>query len=1522
MTPTLLRRIFIVLLSVLGSIASVRAASTALADAPVLAVSQVPPNVMMTLSVEWPTGTVAAYNDNYSAVTGLECPGRDSGYGICYVASRTYLGYFDPLKCYTYSTANSYFSPDSTITLGNTCGGKWSGNYLNWVSSHAIDEFRYAMTGGDRYIDTATNTVIEKANHTGQGGYGQFPPKRIQTTAYTGGTPNIAGVAPSTVSSQSWSTMYARVTNDSTPLAVGSTRAGRVMQFANNASFVNAFPASMRFIKIQLSGNDYLSLAEVQIYGAATGTWTNCASENGTCTFPSNTGTQVVEVQFGSGTTYFTQVFTSASVGCNKAVFGDPAPGSTRTCSYRVLPATDLALNKSTWQTSNLSSIPNAYLAVDGNTDGNYGHGSLSHTADNAAYDAWQVDLGSMQAVRAIVIWNRTDCCANRLNNFYVYGASYDMSSSSIDTLLADSTVWKSLVTTQPNPSFILAPDPAFAATDYLSGRVQVCNSTVGLESNCTAYGNNYKPTGIMQNNAAKMRFGVVSYLNVDGEQTMGGVVRSGMKYIGPNVVVPNGNARTNPQAEILTDGTFAADPQGLVANDIVSSGAVNYINKFGKIGTKTTLKSYDNASELFYEALNYMRGNSTSTPAFTNYTGANTAAARDGFPAFTTWTPSGGSTASWIDNVSGILPIDKQPIQYSCQKTYLVGIGDTNTWCDSYGPGNSRSSSCSHHSGAPTDSQITSVQAMDNLLGAYEDTYGTNTTGSVGLVNGSTLGSQYVDSGRGDVFDIAGYAFWANTHDIFPNSSDTTWASTKRTAQTYWVDVRESGSFNGNPNPKNQYWLAGKYGGFPSVGSYTDSTGQTYPSQTAPYNPLNKNYFTGDRPDTLIAAMQSVFNNILASAQTNSAAALTSNNLATNGADYIVKYDPSNWTGDIIGQTAIFSGGTLTTTTKWNSMPLLGATMDPTSPVYWSGNRRIVTYNSTAKVGAVFEPTAGTGSMSATQLGYFGTGYTDLINYLRGQTTYETGTGAKFRSRTPTQGNNQGSNLQLGDIVNSAPIVVGPPSDGFTDNNNPGYSTFATNNKSRNPVLFVGSNDGMIHAIDARVDGSASTNGSELFAYIPSFMLSGPSSPITPFVDGIASRANSPLVHKFLVDGQLTAQNVDFGRTGGATNNTADWHTILVGGLGKGGRGFYALDVTSIPAPITSTNISTSSNNEAAIAGKVLWEYTDSDMGYSYGKPIIAKTARSGWVVILSSGYNNNGTGQDGQAYIVILNAKTGALIQKVAAGSVGSTTTPAGLAQLAAFAPDRTDLTIDAVYGGDLLGNVWRFDLGGTSTYTAPTSPLTSLVTSTGAVQPITAAPAIGISVDSLQRWVFVGTGQLLDPTDEANTTPESLYAIKDGLQAAIAPFANFSARSSVMTPATTLTTATAAGTRGWYYDFTGNGERLVTTLDAELGIIAFATQTPTTDPCKPGVSSNVYALNYATAQSDFVNITTTTTTVVPFATASTGVFGVAVTTDANGQIQILQTGSNSTLTLAGTTLPPGAGPLVKLNWREILQ
>lgn len=335
------------------------------------------------------------------------------------------------------------------------------------------------------------------------------------------------------------------------------------------------------------------------------------------------------------------------------------------------------------------------------------------------------------------------------------------------------------------------------------------------------------------------------------------------------------------------------------------------------------------------------------------------------------------------------------------------------------------------------------------------------------------------------------------------------------------------------------------------------------------------------------------------------------------------------------------------------------------------------------------------------------------LVDFLHGQTSFEDRTSNSaidhriYRKRDSV----------LGDITESDPVHVGKPQFDYLDS---GYAAYKAT--SRPGTVYVGANDGMLHAFNA-------ANGKERWAYIPSILL--------PKLHKLADK-NYATKHVNYVNGDPAVG--DICTSSSCTSaNVNDWKTILVSGLSAGGRGYFAMDVTDPDNP------------------ELLWEFDvadDEDLGLTYGKPVITKDPSGTWVVLVTSGYNNVSPG-DGIGYLFVLNAKTGVVMDKIpTAVSSGSAS---GLGPVSGLAlNNQKDNTTKVAYAGDLEGNLWRFDLVAGSS-----SLLAKLMQGTNP-QPITVAPILtSYGTDTL---VIVGTGKLLETADINNTNTQTLYAIRD--------------------------------------------------------------------------------------------------------------------------------------------------------------
>jgi type IV pilus assembly protein PilY1 len=1039
---------------------------------------------------------------------------------------------------------------------------------------------------------------------------------------------------------------------------------------------------------------------------------------------------------------------------------------------------------------------------------------------------------------------------------------------------------------------------PSQPVTFRVYVRVSVCDTsilgTAGLESNCVKYGSVYKPEGLMQKYSNQMRYAALGYLNGDGYYQEGGVLREPMGYIGPTYPVPlSSSVVTNPLAEwSSTTGIQVANPDtaSAGASGVSQSGVIEYLNKFGEytatvinggntnINTNTYMVD-DNVSELYYAAIRYYEnlGNvpQWSTPDTPSRT---TAIELDGFPAVTAWT---------------------DPILYTCQKNFILGIGDDHTHYD-YDVGGATASPPNATPSRPIPAAVSADTF--NKAGAW--------TTDLQVLEGITQTPWWIYAGTGSesTYYIAGLAYGAHVQDIRPDL-----AGTPQTISTYWVDVEEYGY----PDNLNPYYLAAKYGGFAVPSGYSlsnttpltlgwwDTTGNTIemgPGLNQLQN-LPDNYFPAGNAGLMVSALTSAFASISNSIQAYTTAfAFSQTTVATSGVEsFAAQYSSANWTGVVTASTLVFNSdgsvNTAASTTLWTTSSTLQTQLAGTG---WSTARHVVTWNGSAGVpfeAANMNATAGGAALLATLAApSYSTSTTSAqyLNYLRGDTTNQVGSTASgstksLRART----------LFLGDIVDASLTPVATPSQIFSQANDPGYPAFQSTWSSRPTMVYAAANDGMLHAF-------LGTTGVEQFAYIPSAVFAGPTA--TPQVNGLAALGNPSFVHHYYVDATPVAFDVDLGHTGGATG-TPNWRTLLIGGLGKGGKSYYAIDVTN-PA---------SMNTEAAVAGDVKWEFTDTTMGYSFGAPVAVKTAQWGWVVALTSGYDNS----DGYGYLYLVNPATGALIQKIK-----TPTASTGLTQASAYVKDYSDDTADSIYVGDLNGQLWRFDLTAlTGAYPAPTL-LATLTDASGNAQPITTAPLIEISPVTLYRYVLVGTGKLLSTTDITSANPQTFYAIIDGTEGSFNTVTTPITRANLV-PVTNATVTTGvtvpSSSSGWYLDLgvsTGIAWRVVVNPVAYNGVVSFSALLTSGNACNPGGVSEVYAINYGTATSVITNTQTGSTTPLPYYSVSSAVTNLKFFTNANSAnsgAQLEAGNSGGGEQNIPTSPASGIGTRL-LNWREI--
>ncbi len=920
-----------------------------------------------------------------------------------------------------------------------------------------------------------------------------------------------------------------------------------------------------------------------------------------------------------------------------------------------------------------------------------------------------------------------------------------------------------------------------------------------------------YKPQGLIQEYSNSIRFGAMGYLNHSGQSRNGGVIRAQIKSVGATLIGEGGGA--NPGREWGGNGILVKNPDtaDAAASAVTQSGVINYLNKFGY---DSGYKGNDPVGELYYAAQRYFRNMSVPT----DYYSGLTTDYKDGFPVITNF---------------------RDPIIQSCQKNFILGIGDIYTHCDGNLPGASTNTKgASYSTGTcgsnfPTDNSDVNVENLWNSIVSMEG-------GNSSWTGGSTQGTAF----------MAGLAWWANTNDIRPDLPDT---PNKQTISTYWVDVLENNNGGSGIGAKSQYWLATKYGGFRqellSNGSTNPNTLRKSWDKDASGTPgygQPDTLFAGNTPTLLKTSLRAAFDDILARSQDNSAssAAVTSNRQTSTSEIIYAGYNPKDWTG------SVSSCGPTQTAVQCQSSPIWEASrwFDTTytagaTPKLNDTNRKIFT---SWLSGSVFTemPFRWT-NLNTSQQSILNLNGTDSlgsqrVDYLRGSRANET---SLFRTR---------GNALLGDVVNSNVTYLAGSGPSYWGTNFAGHTAYRAANVARPAVIYVGANDGMLHAFDA-------SNGKELWGYIPGSVFSN-----LPALTNLSSSFS----HKYYADGTAMVADTQTAAQSTATPSPS-WRTMLVGGLGGGGRGYYALDI--------SQQSSFSSMSESSLASIPMWEFTsslDSDLGYTYNEPSVdpvsgafkqiakvadASTASGVWRVIVGNGYGSSAN----KAVLFFLDSETGAASTKLVAST--STSPDNGLSAPTPVDTDGDGL-IDTVYAGDLQGKMHKFQfskLNGSDYVVASSGDSSGVWRHIGVIydagMPITTAPTVSRACTGTSGWnVLFGTGKLNECADPTNSSTNAFYAVLDNnvssaLTVDSTLLATISYSASTITQGTvrTWTAPSLSNKKGWLMSLTG-GERVISnpTIPPDSGAVVFASTKPSGNSCDPASAGYIMSVNICTA------------------------------------------------------------------------
>ncbi|WP_085712181.1 MULTISPECIES: pilus assembly protein [unclassified Pseudomonas] len=638
--------------------------------------------------------------------------------------------------------------------------------------------------------------------------------------------------------------------------------------------------------------------------------------------------------------------------------------------------------------------------------------------------------------------------------------------------------------------------------------------------------------------------------------------------------------------------------------------------------------------------------------------------------------------------------------------------------------------------------------------------------------------------------------------------------------------------------------------------------------------------YYQATDSAGLNTALSSALSDITSKAGSGGSGVTSATTLVSGSSYFQTSYDPRDWRGTIKSFGFTSSGTVNTSTVLWTTDTAIvpGAT----APTYQSWN--------TLSNAAV---TLAYGNFSAAQQTTLGQSLpsgisgSDLVEWSKGTNK----TGLKVRS------------VLLGDIINS-PLVLASPTDKTASDlsGDTTYTSYLTTKAANmNANLVVNGNDGFVSVINP-------ANGTRRYAYMPSSVLPSLRLIADPnYINGVS--------HKFLVDGQVGVYDAQFGTA---------WKTLAIGGTGAGGKTFYALQLFDASAGnILNALWEVSAPATASTANAF------NDLGYAYARPEVARLADGRWAAFIANGYGSN----SGVAALYVLDVRDGSLIKKIV---IDSTETTNGLSSVKLKVNSQN--VVQAAYGGDLKGRLWKFDLSATTTdsWGVAFSGKPLFTTSGGTTQPITAQPLL--ADNSLGgKQIFVGTGKFNETADKTNKDLQAFYSVWDAdggsgqltvsslqAQAITGVFSG----SSGQFITTTQNDTTYPAEKGWYLPLVYNnvltGERVINQASLVLGRIVFTTASvDTTDPCSSFGTGKLVELdafsgkmlNYAVLDTNADGVVDTNDTISSGVVFSGGI--PTLNAIVNGASRKIVNDSSGGIT---TLVEKSGGGSRRIMWRQI--
>jgi type IV pilus assembly protein PilY1 len=1400
-----------------------------------------------------------------------------------YKSSIDYFGYFDSNRCYTY--ASGVFSPSATAS--KTCSNAWSGNFLNWATMTRIDAIRKILYGGYRSTDTATATVLERAyippdTHAFAKFYdGADLGQLVPTAVYNAGGITMCNVSDTTTKNAN-STGFSQ--NDGSPPLMKVAK-GNYALWANNerwqCKWLGQKPTSTQFPgnsnNTAISGLDSISTNPAKPDPASNsefivriescvkdkvGADEDCKLYSDNATTPKTVFKPIGllqkwgesdQIKFGLVTGSYAK---SKSGGVLRKNAGSIKDEINPTTGQILVPAADATTNTIITTINKFKifgyDLTNGLYSLESSTGDWYGPPNVTPgtiDSDDCNWFGGANGHSNAPVRRAKFDNGRCSNWGNPQAEIYLESLRY--------------------LAGQTNPS------DAYKVTDVVG--VVDASDTDRLPGLLTATwvdpinegneGNYCAPLNVLQFNASVISYDADDLIRKSGE-TYGGVRDIGLAD--QTAIDAIMNLIAGSDAEGITGKSYFMGEDGVATSsnkDIFQVCTAKTVTDFAKVrGICSEAPRLEGS--YFLAALAY-HAHSTGVKAKREKVKTFGVAMAPAVPSITVRTGIDDKTLT-------IMPAcrNKSSYSYAAGKTVAPDL----------------ESNC-----AIVDFKIVSQTATDGkLYVSWEDSEqgGDFDQDMWGIIEYSinkvaktvTVSTRVAAQSTGDQMGF-GYVIGGTTNDGFKvhsgindyehpgshctgpntctcNTGNTTGACqadqtvepngiADKIPKTYTL-LDSSTPASSAEKLKDPLYYAAKWGGYAKTAGDIPTADEL--KAIAASKP--DNYFYATDPRALKESLNSAFSGAVRSSGTAATVAANSTQLNEKTYIYQARFSSSDWSGQVLAR-------------KLNTTGIV----DKDADALWTtdttltrtSTRKIYTYDGDATSRATVQLTTANWAASLPSLKSAlrvspendDVSATKRFNWILGADTDETGkANGILRART---------NL-LGDVVNSDPAYAGLanmkydrlPQATTAEKASYGAITYAQHVKDksdRKSALFVGSNDGMLHAFDV-------TNGAELFAYIPRGVYAKLAEVSKPSYD-----------HQFLVDGPVFVGDA-YITVGGVKK----WRTVVTGTLGAGGKGAYALDVTDTLKDGTDPRVifDVTNDKDNIAACKLGGLANCDDLGYATSRVVVVPVANGTWQAIFGNGTHST----SGVSKLISINLDNPASVSVIDTQAKCATASSYpctalldnGLAE-PALLPNANGIVTHA-YAGDILGNLWKFQLSDNSIpfqSVGIPKPLINLIDAGGNPQPITSPPTLGYN--SLKKvlsgadsvMVYVGTGKYSEVGDITSTYVQSMYAIADADNAItltttnreeklhkklIATSSSASVRTitgdktpeSTKVPAVDWTSADAKD--GWFLDLVQGtdkkGERVISKPLLMFDRLIFPTFIPSNNPCDYGGKS----------------------------------------------------------------------------------